>query len=122
MATERRRLRQTLGFLRVSYEAIQQSIGGRLDDPLPCWLDTSLLAMLSRELKSCYWMAVPLSDTSSHHLSTAWKQSECLLGQCPGMLNSALCYRQLDALLLSLAAAIVELEKPSPRHWTWKRR
>ncbi|MFG6665711.1 hypothetical protein ACGK9R_01215 [Halomonas sp. HNIBRBA4712] len=48
MANEQRQLRQTLVFLRTSFEAVQHSIAGRLDDPLPCWLDTSMLSMLSR--------------------------------------------------------------------------
>lgn len=53
MNSEQRQLRQTIVFLRTSFEAIQHSIAGRLDDPLPCWLDTGMLTMLSRELNRC---------------------------------------------------------------------
>ena len=60
MTSEQRQLRQTLLFLRTSFEAIQHSIAGRLEDPLPCWLDTSMLSMLSRELTRCCQQAKPL--------------------------------------------------------------
>ncbi|GAA3894557.1 hypothetical protein GCM10022228_02160 [Halomonas cibimaris] len=123
MNSEARQLRQTLIFLRTSFEAIQHSIAGRLDDPLPCWLDASLLAMLSRELDRCQQQAEPLCADSGRQLSVAAEHCDRLLKQCPGVLSSTLCHRQLAAILLPLGHAVACLERPTKkRRWPWQRR
>ncbi|MDR5899916.1 hypothetical protein QC823_13050 [Halomonas vilamensis] len=121
MAAEHRQLRQTLIFLRTSFEAVQHSIAGRLDDPLPCWLDASLLAMLSRELKRCYQEAALVTPSVAKQVLMASQNSDLLLKQCPGVLSSAVCHRQLDAVLLPLEAAISLLTYPEKRRWPWQR-
>ena len=122
MATALRQLRQTLIFLSTSFEAVQHSIAGRLDDPLPCWLDASLLAMLSRELKRCYQEAALLNPLVAKQLLIASQNSDLLLKQCPGVLSSAVCHRQLDAILMPLNSAIAHLACPEKRRWPWQRR
>lgn len=123
MTSEQRQLRQTLLFLRTSFEAIQHSIAGRLDDPLPCWLDTSMLSMLSRELTRCYEHAKPLFTPSvTEQLYIASQQCDLLLKQCPGVLSSTVCYRQLGAIMLPLTNAIEQTNTPAKRRWPWQRR
>lgn len=123
MNSESRQLRQTLIFLRTSFEAVQHSIAGRLDDPLPCWLDTSLLTMLSRELYRCHGQSQRLSHDTAEQLWLAATRCELLLKQCPGVLSSTVCYRQLAAILLPLNAATACLARPSQkRRWSWQRR
>ncbi|PRY64125.1 hypothetical protein B0H98_10636 [Vreelandella songnenensis] len=122
MTSEQRQLRQTLVFLRTSFEAIQHSIAGRLDDPLPCWLDTAMLAMLARELGRCGQEAKPLfSAPAVEQIQIASRQCELLLKQCPGVLNSAVCYRQLAAIMLPLTSAIGQIDTPAKRRWPWQR-
>lgn len=123
MTNEQRQLRQTLLFLRTSFEAVQHSIAGRLDDPLPCWLDTSMLSMLSRELTRCSQQAKPLfAPPVVEQLFVASQQCERLLSQCPGILSSTVCYRQLGAILLPLSSAIQQIGTPIKRRWPWQRR
>ncbi|MDP3534358.1 hypothetical protein P8S55_09095 [Halomonas sp. M1] len=123
MTSEQRQLRQTLLFLRTSFEAIQHSIAGRLDDPLPCWLDTSMLSMLSRELTRCCEHAKPLFTPSvTEQLYIASQQCDLLLKQCPGVLSSTVCYRQLGAIMLPLTNAIEQTNTPAKRRWPWLRR
>ncbi|MDN6179718.1 MAG: hypothetical protein L0I84_01730 [Halomonas subglaciescola] len=123
MNSESRQLRQTIIFLRTSVEAVQHSIAGRLDDPLPCWLDTSLLDLLSRELHRCHKEAQPLSHDAAAQLWLAATRCELLLKQCPGVLSSTLCYHQLAAILLPINAAAACLVLPTKkRRWPWQRR
>ncbi|MGP8291425.1 hypothetical protein ACT3OH_14265 [Vreelandella zhanjiangensis] len=123
MTSEQRQLRQTIVFLRTSFEAIQHSIAGRLDDPLPCWLDAGMLSMLSRELMRCSQQAKPLfAAPTVEQLFVASQQCELLLKQCPGVLSSALCYRQLAAIMLPLDTALQMMAVPSKRRWPWLRR
>ncbi|WGI25096.1 hypothetical protein QEN58_17450 [Halomonas alkaliantarctica] len=123
MTSEQRQLRQTVMFLRTSFEAVQHSIAGRLEDPLPCWMDTSLLSMLSRELTRCCQQAKPLfSPPVTEQLFIASQQCELLLNQCPGVLSSAVCDRQLAAIMLPLATALQQIDNPAKRRWPWQRR
>ena len=120
MTSEQRQLRQTLIFLRTSFEAVQHSIAGRLEDPLPCWLDTSMLTMLSRELTRCCQQAKPLfSPPVTEQLYIASQQCDLLLKQCPGVLSSAVCYRQLGAIMLPLSSALQQIDTPVKRRWAW---
>ena len=122
MNPETRQLRQTLVFIRTSFEAIQHSMAGRLEDPLPCWLDASLLALLSRELKRCYQQAALSDPLLAQQLLIAYQGSDLLLKQCPGVLSSAVCYRQLSAVLEPLNTAILQLSQTKKRRWPWQRR
>lgn len=120
MTSEQRQLRQTVIFLRTSFEAVQHSIAGRLEDPLPCWLDTSMLTMLSRELNRCCQQAKPLfAPPVTEQLFIASQQCELLLKQCPGVLSSAVCYRQLGAIMLPLSSALQQIDTPAKRRWPW---
>ncbi|WP_447044582.1 hypothetical protein [Vreelandella sp. H-I2] len=120
MTSEQRQLRQTVMFLRTSFEAVQHSIAGRLEDPLPCWMDTSMLSMLSRELTRCCQQAKPLfAPAVVEQLFIASQQCDLLLKQCPGVLNSAVCYRQLGAIMLPLSSALQQIDTPSKRRWPW---
>lgn len=122
MTSEQRQLRQTLVFLRTSFEAIQHSIAGRLDDPLPCWLDTTLLSMLAREVNRCCKEAKALfAPQAVEQIFIASQQCEMLLKQCPGVLSSAVCYRQLAAIMLSLSTALQQIDTPVKRRWPWQR-
>lgn len=120
MTSEQRQLRQTVIFLRTSFEAVQHSIAGRLEDPLPCWMDTSMLSMLSRELTRCCQQSKPLfAPAVTEQLYIASQQCELLLKQCPGVLCSAVCYRQLGAIMLSLSSALQQIDIPAKRRWPW---
>ncbi|MCS2608212.1 hypothetical protein [Halomonas dongshanensis] len=123
MTSEQRQLRQTLIFLRTSFEAVQHSIAGRLDDPLPCWLDTGMLSMLSRELHRVAAQGRTLFTVPvQQQLYIADQQCDLLLRQCPGVMSSAICHRQLGAILLPLSAAIANIAVPAPkRRWFWQR-
>ena len=120
MTSEQRQLRQTVIFLRTSFEAVQHSIAGRLEDPLPCWMDTSMLSMLSRELTRCCQQSKPLfAPAVTEQLYIASQQCELLLKQCPGVLSSAVCYRQLGAIMLPLSRALQQIDTPAKRRWPW---
>ncbi|SDJ38345.1 hypothetical protein SAMN04487867_13826 [Vreelandella titanicae] len=120
MTSEQRQLRQTVIFLRTSFEAVQHSIAGRLEDPLPCWMDTSMLSMLSRELTRCCQQSKPLfAPAVTEQLYIASQQCELLLKQCPGVLSSAVCYRQLGAIMLPLSSALQQIDSPAKRRWPW---
>ncbi|UEQ03556.1 hypothetical protein LMS44_20105 [Halomonas profundus] len=120
MTSEQRQLRQTVIFLRTSFEAVQHSIAGRLEDPLPCWMDTSMLSMLSRELTRCCQQSKPLfAPAVTEQLYIASQQCELLLKQCPGVLSSAICYRQLGAIMLPLSSALQQIDTPAKRRWPW---
>lgn len=121
MTSEQRQLRQTVMFLRTSFEAVQNSIAGRLEDPLPCWLDTSMLSMLSRELTRCCQQSKPLfTPLVTEQLYIASQQCELLLKQCPGVLNSAVCHRQLAAIMLPLSSVLQQIDTPAKRRWPWQ--
>lgn len=114
MSTERPKAYYTAVFLQVSFRAIKQSMAGKASDDLPCWLDTRMLDMLSRELESC-------SDETAHPaaahkaLESARQACEELLSRCPGGLDSSVCHRYLDAILEALQQAIeVMAEAPAP--------
>ena len=120
MTSEQRQLRQTVMFLRTSFEAVQHSIAGRLADPLPCWMDTAMMSMLSRELSRCCQQAKPLfTPAVVEQLFIASQQCDLLLKQCPGVLNSAACYRQLGAIMLPLSSALQQIDSPAKRRWPW---
>jgi hypothetical protein len=123
MTSEQRQLRQTVIFLRTSFEAVQHSIAGRLEDPLPCWMDTNMLSMLSRELTRCCQQSKPLfAPAVTEQLYIASQQCELLLKQCPGVLSSAVCYRQLGAIMLPLSSALQQIDTTAKRRWPWQRR
>jgi hypothetical protein len=123
MTSEQRQLRQTVMFLRTSFEAVQHSIAGRLEDPLPCWMDTQMLSMLSRELTRCSQQSKPLfSPTVTEQLYIASQQCELLLKQCPGVMSSAVCHRQLAAIMLSLSSSLKHIDTPFKRRWLWTKR
>lgn len=123
MTSEQRQLRQTVIFLRTSFEAVQHSIAGRLEDPLPCWMDTSMLTMLSRELTRCCQQSKPLfTPPVTEQLYIASQQCDLLLKQCPGVLSSTVCYRQLGAIMLPLTSALQQIDSPAKRRWPWHRR
>lgn len=118
---EQRQLRQKMIFLRTSFEAMQHAIAPRLADPLPCWLDTGTLAMLARELTSaCREAQASLAPPSRTPLCLAANQCQLLLKQCPGVLSSAVCHRQLGDIVNALNEALVHAAAPAPaRRWFW---
>ncbi|MGM0537449.1 MAG: hypothetical protein ACQER5_15485 [Pseudomonadota bacterium] len=108
MNPERPRVTTTVVFLQVSFQAIKHSMAGKASDGLPCWLDGRMLRMLCRDLRACRDAAV--DDEAAHRaLEAAATQCEVLLGHCPGGLNSTLCHRHLDAILVGLQRALVAL-------------
>ncbi|WP_346795923.1 hypothetical protein R5M92_10720 [Halomonas sp. Bachu 37] len=122
MTNEQRQVHLTAVFLRTSFDAIKSSMAGKLEDALPCWLDASMLMMLNRELHGCYRQAKPLFDTQTVQLlALAAQQCDVLLAQCPGLLNSTLCHRHLDAILTPLQAAMQRMSAPlhTPRRRLW---
>jgi hypothetical protein len=52
-------------------------------------------------------------------LFIASQQCDLLLKQCPGVLSSAVCHRQLSAIMLPLASAIRQIDTPAKRRWPW---
>lgn len=108
MNAERSQLYYTCIFLHVSFQAIQHSMAGKASDSLPCWLDSSLITMLSRELQKCRAEASPYPEVSEA-LDTAIYHCGLLLAQCPGALNSQLCRRHLDAIMVPLKGATTML-------------
>ncbi|MGM0703977.1 MAG: hypothetical protein ACQEUG_16470 [Pseudomonadota bacterium] len=108
MNAERSQLYYNCVFLHVSFQAIQHSMAGKKNDSLPCWLDTNLIAMLSRELQNCREQAAPFADTRNA-LDTAIYHCGLLLAQCPGALNSQLCHHHLDAIMAPLKEAMTQL-------------
>ncbi|WP_447927777.1 MULTISPECIES: hypothetical protein [unclassified Vreelandella] len=116
-----RQLRHTVLFLRTSFEAMQNAIAVRLEDPLPCWLDTHTLSMLASELKQASQAAKSsLPPDAFTQLCVASNQCELLLKQCPGVLSSAVCHRQLGAIVTALTTALVHMAAPAPkRRWFW---
>lgn len=114
MSTERPKAYYTAVFLQVSFRAIKQSMAGKANDGLPCWLDTRMLSMLSRELEACS-EEVPHPTAAHEALKTAREECDQLLARCPGGLDSTLCHRQLDAILEALKRAIDALANaPAP--------
>ncbi|MCH4565400.1 hypothetical protein MKP05_20075 [Halomonas sp. EGI 63088] len=111
MNAERSKVYYTAVFLHVSFQAIKRSMAGRESDSLPCWLDTNLLMMLSRELRACRDQGGYLGD-ARQALDAAYYHCGLLLAQCPGGLNSKLCHQHLDAILLPLQQAIEVLAAP----------
>ncbi|WP_252106013.1 MULTISPECIES: hypothetical protein [unclassified Halomonas] len=118
---DQRQLRQSVLFLRTSFEAMQHSIAPRLEDPLPCWLDTGTLSMLAGELARVSEEATSVLPFDAHaKLCLASNQCELLLKQCPGVLSSAFCHRQLGAIVLTLNAALLSAAAPAPKkRWFW---
>ncbi|MGJ7460685.1 hypothetical protein ACR80S_06120 [Halomonas sp. MA07-2] len=114
MSKERPKAYYTTVFLQVSFRAIKQSMAGKASDGLPCWLDTRMLGMLSRELKACGDETVHPAEAHAA-LETAREECEQLLSRCPGGLDSTVCHRQLDAILEALQRAIDALANaPAP--------
>jgi len=114
MSKERPKAYYTAVFLQVSFRAIKQSMAGKASDGLPCWLDTRMLGMLSRELEACCdETAHP--DAAHQALETARQACEELVSRCPGGLDSSVCHRYLDAILEALKQAIDALANaPTP--------
>ncbi|PMR73483.1 hypothetical protein [Billgrantia endophytica] len=113
MNTERSQLYYTTVFLHVSFQAIKHSMAGKEENSMPCWLDTNLIMMLSRELQECSMSARPFGDVKQA-LDTAIYHCGLLLAQCPGALNSQLCRHHLDAIMTPLKDAIAVLAPPAP--------
>ncbi|MFN2332630.1 MAG: hypothetical protein ABR580_12390 [Halomonas sp.] len=108
MSTERPKAYYTAVFLQVSFRAIKQSMAGKASDGLPCWLDTRMLDMLSREIEACSEEVTHL--TAAHEaLETAREECIQLVARCPGGLDSTYCHRHLDAILKALQRAIDSL-------------
>ncbi|MDI5892574.1 hypothetical protein [Halomonas rhizosphaerae] len=112
MNPERPRVYTTVVFLQVSFQAIKHSMAGKASDGLPCWLDGKMLRMLCRDLKACRDEAI---DHDEAHLALEAASTQCdeLLAHCPGGLNSTLCHRHLDAILVGLQRALVALATPT---------
>ncbi|WP_163557079.1 hypothetical protein [Halomonas sp. NO4] len=111
MNAERSQLFYTCTFLYVSFQAIQHSMAGKANDSLPCWLDTSLITMLSRELQKSRTEASAFPEVREA-LDTALYHCGLLLAQCPGALNSQLCRHHLDAIMAPLKDATALLSAP----------
>ncbi|CAM3467473.1 hypothetical protein [Halomonas lysinitropha] len=103
----------TVVFLQVSFQAIKHSMAGKASDELPCWLDGRMLKMLCRDLKTCRDQA-PAHEEAHRGLEAACAQCDALLAHCPGGLNSTLCHRHLDAILVGLQRALLALDAPPP--------
>ena len=112
MNAERSQLFYTCTFLYVSFQAIHHSMAGKANDSLPCWLDTSLITMLSRELQKCRAQASAFLEVREA-LDTAIYHCGLLLAQCPGALNSQLCRHHLDAIMVPLKETTALLSAPS---------
>ncbi|WP_043527854.1 hypothetical protein [Litchfieldella xinjiangensis] len=108
-------LHYTCIFLHVSFQAIKRSLAGREQDTSPCWLDSDMLLMLSRELQACCRQAPPQS-VLRQRLDTASAQCGLLLALCPGALTGQLCHQHLDAILSPLRDALEQLAD-SPDVW-----
>jgi TRAP-type uncharacterized transport system fused permease subunit len=111
MNTQRPRVYYTAVFLQVSFEAIKHSMAGKASDRLPCWLDGKMLTMLCRDLKACRDEAAS-RDEAREALETACIECDALIGYCPGGLDSTLCHRHLNAILVALHDAIEALDTP----------
>lgn len=112
MYTARSQLHYSCIFLHVSFQAIKHSMAGKTTDSMPCWLDSKLIMMLSRELQGCRAQAAPHDDVEQA-LDTAIYHCGLLLAQCPGALNSQLCHHHLDAIMAPLKDAIALLAPPA---------
>lgn len=112
MYAERSQLHYSCIFLHVSFQAIKHSMAGKATDSMPCWLDSKLIMMLSRELRGCRAQAAPYPDIAQA-LDTAIYHCGLLLAQCPGALNSKLCHYHLDAIMLPLKESISFLAPPT---------
>lgn len=111
MNPERPRMYTTVVFLQVSFQAIKHSMAGKASDSLPCWLDGKMLTMLCRDLKACRDQTVA-HDVAHQALEAACTQCDELLAHCPGGLDSTLCHRHLDAILVGLQRALLSLDAP----------
>ncbi|MCL7940823.1 hypothetical protein M8009_11035 [Halomonas sp. ATCH28] len=111
MTPERPRIYTAVVFLQVSFQAIKHSMAGKASDGLPCWLDGRMLRMLCRDLKACRDQAAA-HDEAHRGLAAACTQCEALLAHCPGGLDSTLCHRHLDAILVALQHALAALAAP----------
>ncbi|SEK88481.1 hypothetical protein [Halomonas daqiaonensis] len=111
MNPERPRMYYNVIFLQVSFQAIKHSMAGKASDGLPCWLDGKMLKMLCRDLTACRDQAVA-HDEAHQGLEAACTQCEELLAHCPGGLNSTVCHRYLDAILVGLQHTLVSLDAP----------
>ncbi|QJQ94808.1 MULTISPECIES: hypothetical protein [Halomonadaceae] len=118
--SERSRVYYTTIFLHISFQAIKRSLAGKKNDTQPCWLDSTLLLMLSRELESCR-MAVGPSGELRQALDNAYYHCGLLLAQCPGALTSKLCHHHLDAILAPLqqASAMLSSTPSTSGHGFW---
>ncbi|MDN3525874.1 hypothetical protein QWY79_11430 [Halomonas sabkhae] len=121
MKAERSQLFYQCTFLYVSFQAIHQSIAGKHDDTQPCWMDTSLLDMLSGELHHARRHAAHV-PTTTQPLDIAIYHCNMLLANCPGAMNSQFCRDHLDAIMQALKATTEALSAPaamaSPSGWS----
>ncbi|WP_282038328.1 hypothetical protein [Halomonas alimentaria] len=108
MSPQRPKAYYTAVFLQVSFQAIKNSMAGKASDTMPCWLDSKMLMMLSRELKECQAQAED-NDAARRALAQASDECDALLKRCPGGLDAPLCHRHLDAILDALQRASAAL-------------
>lgn len=121
MSSPRPKAYYTTVFLQVSFQAIKNSLAGKASDSIPCWLDSKMLMMLSRELKECQ-ERTEVDDTARRALAQASEECDQLLRLCPGGLDTTRCHRQLDAIIDALQRASSTLPKapsvpPTPSRW-----
>ncbi|TDX29819.1 hypothetical protein DFO67_10657 [Modicisalibacter xianhensis] len=105
MTAERSQLYYTCVFLHVSFQAIQRSVADSAQkDDTPCWLDATLLRMLSGELQRCRLEAAPFTEVGEA-LDTAIYHCGLLMAQCPAAVNRRLCQHHLEAIMSPLKLA-----------------
>ncbi|MDY7116835.1 hypothetical protein RAN53_10785 [Halomonas sp. SSL-5] len=121
MSPQRPKAYYTAVFLQVSFQAIKNSMAGKASDTMPCWLDSKMLMMLSRELKECQAQAED-NDAARNALSQASDECDALLKRCPGGLDAPLCHRHLDAILgaLKRAGAALPQTPAAPPSTRWE--
>lgn len=112
MQAERPKAHYMLVFLQVSFRAIKNSMAGKASDSMPCWLDTRMLMMLSRELREC--QIASDSEEVEQALAPAIEACDALLERCPGGLDSSHCHRHLATILDALQHAIEALPQQAP--------
>ncbi|WP_444999518.1 hypothetical protein [Halomonas mongoliensis] len=113
MHAEKPKAYYTAVFLQVSFRAIKNSMAGKASDSMPCWLDTRMLMMLSRELRECQALASD-SEEAERALAPAIEACDALLERCPGGLDSSHCHRHLAVILDALQHAIEALPQQAP--------
>lgn len=115
MTAERSQLYYTCVFLHVSFQAIQRSVtNSDKKDDTPCWLDATLLRMLSGELQRCRQEAAPFPEVRQA-LDTAIYHCGLLMAQCPAAVNRRLCQHHLEAIMSPLRLASDRLSGKADR-------